>query len=127
MNKQRLIEELAAYSHRAWAQWMSYQFVNCIEFREDFGALLIPGYLVQRWKRQAATPYELLSEDEKKSGREEAEKIIAIVDAEQEKSNKELGELLKYMSVQTQHQYDEYVKQLEEARLRERLFPQSKD
>jgi len=62
-------ERLAAYAHEAWSGWMKYMFSKCVESEDG---LLIPGELVNRWKRQAETKYGDLPENEKASDRKEA-------------------------------------------------------
>jgi len=74
-NKNALREELAALSHRQWSGWMDYMFASCDENLED-GSIYIPSELVERWKRQARTPYEELSEEEKDSDRAEADRVL---------------------------------------------------
>ena len=70
-------ERLAALAHTMWSGWMNYLFSKC-EFWSD-GSARIPPWAVERWKRQAATPYAELPEDEKQSDRAEADKMIAIL------------------------------------------------
>jgi hypothetical protein len=78
-------EQLADYAHGAWSGWMEYLFSKC---RPDYyvddihtpnGDLVIPQWAVERWRRQAATPYADLPESEKESDRAEADKMLAIV------------------------------------------------
>jgi len=82
MEKDELREALAAYAHEAWSHWMRYMFSKCQElhgahpFLED--ELLIPQASVRRWKRQMATAYADLPEQEKASDRDEADKILKI-------------------------------------------------
>lgn len=71
------IEQLAEYAHSAWSGWMEYLFKNSEE-KED-GTVVIPKWAVDRWLRQMKTPYANLTEDEKKSDRKEADKIISIM------------------------------------------------
>ena len=73
-NKQ---EVLAAYAHNAWAGWMKYQFSKAI--LNDDGSWTMPAWAVERWQRQMNTPYAALPESEKASDRDEADKILAIV------------------------------------------------
>lgn len=68
-------ERLANLAHWQWAGWMRYLFEQSKE-NED-GTVTIPAWAVKRWKRQMATPYPQLSEQEKESDREEADKVLA--------------------------------------------------
>ena len=70
-------EELAAYAHRAWSGWMRYLFGK--SRRNKKGQVIIPKWAVDRWYRQLIIPYENLSEEEKDSDRQEADKFIAII------------------------------------------------
>lgn len=69
-------EELASYAHQAWSGWMAYLFDKSKD-HED-GSVTIPPDLVERWKRQLATDYENLSEQEKESDRAEADRMLEI-------------------------------------------------
>ncbi len=62
-------EALAEYAHAAWSGWMHYLFSKC-------DGSVIPPWAVERWKRQAATAYPDLPEEEKDSDRAEADKIL---------------------------------------------------
>ena len=73
-----LREELAAYAHAAWSGWMQYMFGKC-ESRCD--GFLIPMPLVDRWTRQKDTPYANLPDVEKESDRKEADRMMAIMQA----------------------------------------------
>jgi len=68
------IELLANIQHQIWSHWMKYQFLVCQENPD--GSVTIPAEKVERWKRQKNTDYLALSEAEKVSDREQAEKII---------------------------------------------------
>ena len=76
------VETLADAAHTAWSGWMEYLFGKAVE-NED-GSLTIPADQAQRWKRQAATSYAELSDEEKESDREEARKYIAVLDGSDE-------------------------------------------
>jgi len=69
-------EALAAYAHEAWAGWLKYMF------REGLivdGKLVLPPDSTKRWLRQMSTEYKDLPEDEKRSDRAEADRILDIV------------------------------------------------
>ena len=70
-------EVMADVCHEIWAHWMKYVFNNCGNF-SDFSTFefLINGEHVDRWVRQISTPYSELTEKEKDSDREQADKII---------------------------------------------------
>ena len=70
-------EQLAGLEHEQWVGWMNYLFEKSIE-RED-GSVTIPAELVERWKRQINTPYANLSDSEKESDREIADKVLRII------------------------------------------------
>lgn len=80
-------EDLAEYAHEAWSGWMKYLFSKG-EYRwveaptESHGKVervwIMPQWAVERWTRQMNTPYADLSEEERKSDREEADKMIDI-------------------------------------------------
>jgi len=81
MNNEKKIECLAEYAHDAWSKWMKYLFSKTIDYvpgkiQAEEGAVIIPKWAVDRWKRQMNTHYADLSENEKESDREEARKII---------------------------------------------------
>jgi len=70
-------ELLAQYAHDAWSGWMEYLFSKSIH--NDDGTVTIPKWAVDRWKRQADTKYDDLPEQEKMSDRDEAMKMIEII------------------------------------------------
>lgn len=71
-------EKMAACVHESWSRWMKYLFEKSQD-RQD-GTAIIPAWAVQRWKRQMNTPYEDLPEREKDTDREEADKILEVLD-----------------------------------------------
>ncbi len=62
-----LYNELAELEHQQWAHWTKYMLDN-----------LTPEN-IERWNKQIETPYVELSEKEKDSDREWAEKVLRIV------------------------------------------------
>ena len=78
-------EKLAALAHRQWSGWMKYLFSKSIQNPD--GSVTIPLWAVDRWKRQIDTRYSELSEEEKQSDRNEADRVLKIVSA----SNKPVG------------------------------------
>lgn len=82
-------EALAEYAHEAWSGWMKYMFSKGILLNEQWMTpqpgeknikLLLPEWAVERWTRQANTPYADLPESEKESDRLEADRMIEIID-----------------------------------------------
>ena len=71
-----LREKLAQYAHEAWSGWMDYLFTKGT-FNDD-GTFTINDISVSRWRRQAATLYSNLPENEKESDRDEAHKIMLL-------------------------------------------------
>lgn len=69
-----LREKLAANAHDSWTSWMTYMF-GC-GMVDAQGQLVIPASLVERWQRQMVTPYGQLPEQEKRSDRIEADRIL---------------------------------------------------
>lgn len=61
-----LREKLAELEHEQWAHWTKYMLENLTDEN------------IERWKRQVETPYNELSEEEKMSDREWADKAIDI-------------------------------------------------
>lgn len=70
-------EQLAALAHVQWSGWMVYLF-NLSHSNGD-GSITIPAKLVARWQGQIATPYAELTEREKNSDREEADKALTLI------------------------------------------------
>ena len=80
-------EKLAKLAHSQWSGWMGYLFSKCIEYepnqvQAEKGALIIPKWAVDRWRRQAETDYSDLSKPEMESDRAEADKFLAVFQAE---------------------------------------------
>jgi hypothetical protein len=70
-------ERLAQYAHAAWSGWMEYLFSKS-EQNAD-GSVTIPAWAVERWRRQAGTPYAELPATEQASDLAEADRMLAIV------------------------------------------------
>jgi hypothetical protein len=80
MSQDERRERLADVSHDIWAHWMRYMFK---QGSFDFGGgWHMPRYMVDRWYRQMDTRYADLTEREKESDREQADKIIAALNGE---------------------------------------------
>ena len=71
-------EKLAKLAHEQWSGWTDYQFSKGT-FNDD-GTWTMPKWAVERWQRQAKTPYSELSEREKDNDREEADKFLAVIE-----------------------------------------------
>lgn len=74
--QETLIEELSSVEHERWSGWMVYQFSKGT--LNDDGTWTMPRWAVERWMRQAETPYSELSEEEKESDRKEAVKSLSV-------------------------------------------------
>lgn len=74
-----LIERLSDAEHYSWARWMDYLFSKSATLSD--GSVCIPPQLVERWKRQAMTPYANLSESEKEPDRSEVRRIVPLIEA----------------------------------------------
>ena len=76
-----LVEAMADEIHQVWANWMKYMFsqghVDVVHSYQQ-GSWVMQSEKVERWHRQMHTPYAQLSESEKVSDREIAQKYIAI-------------------------------------------------
>lgn len=82
-----LREALAAHAHVMWAGWMQYQFEKGAftqAYSQVGGALervwVMPPWAVTRWTRQMETAYAALPEEEKESDRQEADRILALLE-----------------------------------------------
>lgn len=80
MNK--LQEQVAAQIHESRAAWMRDLAEEATPFqgRDGYG-MLIPTRITQRWKRHMSTPYADLLDDEKVRVRQEAGRLLALVNA----------------------------------------------
>jgi hypothetical protein len=70
-------ELLAEKQHEIWSHWMKYLFSVSQETDEG---VVIPVDKVLRWKQQMITPYIALTEQEKSSDREQADKLLTVID-----------------------------------------------
>lgn len=75
------VEILAAIQHEIWAHWMRYLFECGGEFKDGM-YFVIPPENVTRWMKQMRAPYSELSESEKESDRDQARKIIEVLELE---------------------------------------------
>ena len=85
MQNQEKIEALADIQHQIWAHWMTYLFTKCpneVRFENgkhfETGNKVIPKGLVERWQRQCQTKYSELTDAEKKSDIEQANKFLHL-------------------------------------------------
>jgi hypothetical protein len=74
-----LRERLAALEHEQWAHWTRHLLDH-----------LTPEN-VERWRRQIDTPYERLSEPEKQSDRDWADRVLKLVEAAAVAEGREVG------------------------------------
>lgn len=73
----RLREKLAMVQHDIWAHWMKYLFSVCIKNKD--GSYTIPSDKVDRWERQIGTHYSDLTEVEKQSDLQQADKVLSVI------------------------------------------------
>ncbi len=77
MENEKLKEAIADQCHQQWTHWMQYLLSRCHAVDlTDTETLIIPAIETKRWKKQINIPYNCLSEEEKASDREQADKII---------------------------------------------------
>jgi hypothetical protein len=72
-----LRERLAAIQHEIWAHWMKHLF--SVSIRNADGSYTIPLDKARRWHEQVQRHYTELSECEKDSDREQADKILVAL------------------------------------------------
>ena len=72
-----LREPLADISHDIWSHWMRWMF--SVGTMNADGTWTMPAEKVERWQRQMNTPYADLTEREKDSDREQADKILKVL------------------------------------------------
>lgn len=72
-----LREAIASKQHEIWAHWMTYLF--SVSVYNKSGTVTIPADKVTRWAEQMKTDYFWLSETEKDSDREQADKVLAVI------------------------------------------------
>lgn len=72
-------EKIAAVQHEIWSHWMKYLF--SVSVKNEDGSYIIPAAKVERWQRQMATPYEALTDREKESDQDQADKVLAVLES----------------------------------------------
>ena len=107
-------EKLAELCHKQWSGWIKYMFGKCL--KKTNGTILIPEWAVTRWRRQAYTPYNKLSSQEKDSDRTEADKFIVLL-----KQQPTAGEFTKKYREKLKKQYPMCHKNCSEWDLLDRL------
>ena len=71
-----LREQFADLAHAIWAHWMRYMFSCGQQLADD--TWIMPADKVKRWTRQMHTPYAELTDKERESDREQADKMIVL-------------------------------------------------
>ena len=84
-------ERIAAVQHEIWSHWMRYLFSVCPP--DSFGNGIIPAEKAQRWQRQMNTDYANLTDKERESDRDQADKVLAERDAEIAALRQQVAEL----------------------------------
>ena len=72
-----MVEIFADAVHAVWADWMVYMFTRG-EYLPDPKGWTMDGTAFRRWKRQMATPYAELTEEEKVSDRQIAKRYLRL-------------------------------------------------
>ena len=70
-------ERVASIQHEIWSHWMQYLFSVSQEY--SAGSMMIPADKALRWHRQMHTPYADLTEKEKDSDRDQADKVLSVL------------------------------------------------
>ncbi len=79
MTEEKLIELFAAIQHEIWSHWMQYMFTQGAT-SPDTPVWVMPADKKERWQRQMNTPYANLTENEKASDRDQARKLMPVID-----------------------------------------------
>jgi hypothetical protein len=69
-----LRENIADVQHAIWSHWMGYLFTVAVK-NED-GSATLPAEYVRRWSAQMRASYSELSQDERESDREQADRVL---------------------------------------------------
>lgn len=95
-NEKILLEKIAALEHVQWVHWTEYMLANMS--LEN----------VARWHWQMTVPYDELTEKEKDSDREWAEKVLNLVEKEirEDEKNKIISEIKKHVDCKTFHKIE---------------------
>lgn len=72
-----MTEVMAAKVHDIWCSWMQSVFNRSIQMPN--GNIVIPKALVDRWRRQAVTPYDQLPKQERQSDITIADSILDLL------------------------------------------------
>lgn len=72
-----MLTKLADVQHEIWSHWMKYLFE--VSTQNDDGTVTISADKVKTWQRQMVTSYADLSDKEKESDIEQAEKVLAVI------------------------------------------------
>jgi len=91
-----LREKLAELCHSQWAGWMEYLFYKS---KQVDGCVIIPAWANDRWRRQIATKYSDLSESEKDSDRNEADRFLSLLAAEIERKDALIEQMREALNV----------------------------
>jgi len=92
-NDSELLEKLAKLEHEQWIHWMNYQNKKVGHITDmTIDEWYKQQETWQRWKRLAKTPFNKLTEKEKKSDREWARKALTLF---QKRLDAQLGDLEK--------------------------------
>jgi len=73
--------DLAKYSHEVWSDWMRTMLNQAEDTQDDDDSIRMtwPVEVMDRWVRQARTPYEELPDSDREAAKAEARKILNII------------------------------------------------
>ena len=77
----KLLEKMADKAHDVWGKWMKHLYSKIHEYTNDnvLTEFSIPLDLYYRWGRQMNTPYDELSDEEKKSDQEIGKEYLDLL------------------------------------------------
>ena len=76
--EKEFVERGAELEHIRWAKWQNYLH-SYLTWNNDIQAWVLPHEWKDRWQMQINTPYQMLSEKEKESDREQVRPYLPLI------------------------------------------------